>query len=173
MSDWRTATGYPGPEASTAVWEAEFARRAGRQGIPFFQLENGLREALRGPLVLQVGDDGAVQADSLLPPQRHMALVFLLDRPIEEQLDRARRLLLGHQRARFAEAKGRLRADKFATYLRALDAEAEGASHSEIGAALWSHLTDEYPDYDRRHAAQKALRAAHKLTLRWGLRAGK
>jgi hypothetical protein len=171
MSDWRTATGYPGPEASTAVWEAEFARRAGRQGIPFFQLANGLREALRGPIVLQVGDDGAVQADSLLPPQRHMALVFLLDRPMEEQIDRARRLLQGNQRARFPEAKARLRADKLATYLRVLDADAAGAHAVEIGTVIWPWMADDLgDDHRRRKHARETLAAARRLMRRWGSR---
>lgn len=167
MTDWRTGTGYPGLESSFAVWEAEFARRAASYGIPYFQREDGLREALSGPVLLQVEEDGTVRADGLLPPQRHLAMMFLLDKPIEAQVERAKRILLGHQRARFAQIKSRARVDKFGEYLRVLDAEAAGADLVEIGKVLWPKEDDSYPDYRRRKHARDATQAARRLLQRW------
>ena len=97
-----------------------------------------------------------------------MCLLFFLDENIDDQLARARRWLIGNQAARY-KAKSRRRAAMFVLYLRALDAQADGATVEQIGEALFPSLSDSYPDYQRRKRAKATLKQAIGLTKRWRL----
>jgi hypothetical protein len=94
--------------------------------------------------------------------------VFDLRRPPEPQFDRALQAFRDLQADRrktgeLAVESARRREDRYACYLRLIDAEDAGAAPREIADELFGDIAREYPGDPRSSAFQNARRAAHRL----------
>jgi Uncharacterized conserved protein (DUF2285) len=107
------------------------------------------------------------------PPKTTVTIDLLADGPIESQVDyvrfilqRARKTMdLDHRRApRLPKTR-----NKFAEYLRLLDARDEGASYSLIARHLYGHKSAAIDLVRKRYAAAKKLRdGGYRDLLLWG-----
>lgn len=143
--DWETGEGYPDAKSSFDVWRTEFLKRSkfGLAGRPHFKLADGSVEFFTGPSVIQIEADGAALAgsDESRSSVSRMVIEFHLDQDLDTQLAIAKRWLTSNQIARYSINKNRKRVEKYARYLRALDASNAGQSQSQIASILHSHLS--------------------------------
>src|SRR5471032_1159680 len=97
------------------------------------------------------------------------ALAFDLSLPIDGQIAAAKAHLEDVQKERVEEGRlelalaGRKRLDIYPNYLRALDAEAEGAKLEEIASALLPHVDNPTPDRPASKTISNWLTAGKKL----------
>ncbi len=93
-----------------------------------------------------------------LESESQIAFVFELSRPLNRQIDQARRVLEKHQIAAAGKLlQPRLHKTKWLTYLRALDAEANGVYRSEFALILSNTAQSAHTSRDCLEQA-KALR---------------
>lgn len=86
-------------------------------------------------------------------------------RGVKQQLDLEREELMKWGRIEPWPEK-RNRHTEWPELLRILDAKADGANWAEIAAELYPHLSDSYPDYLGRKAAEKRLKSAEDMATK-------
>jgi len=188
-SDWRDEDSYSDLEGSTAKqWAWEFLRRnpeyreAWESGDSASAAAWGLEELTDpdgecprflppsyGAMLIGERDQGVTV------PAGHVRYDFDLTQPLAPQLEKAGQDLRLVQEMEqqigtmTPPVFRRQRRDKWVTYLRVLDAEADGAPQSEIGKHFFPKRSDRYPEHPRRQAAHDLLRQA-RLMVNGGYR---
>lgn len=99
--------------------------------------------------------------------QDHEVLVwFNLQWPIEAQLNSARQVLEQQIKAKNlagAPFRFRYRPEKYANYLRVLDAKATNMSDEAIASVIYPNLPDSHPEHAGSHRVRDDLAAAKRL----------
>jgi hypothetical protein len=94
--------------------------------------------------------------------------IFDMRLPLEEQFERALASAKQFQKHRakndiFTVETKKVRADKYITYLRLLDAVDAGATQNDIITTLFSNIENEYPDYKARKKYDNQIKAAEAM----------
>ena len=94
--------------------------------------------------------------------------IFDLKLPLDRQFELALSYAKALQRHResqqlFDVENPRRREDKYADYLRIIDAKDLGVSHREIGDALFPHVENSHPDYARNRVVKQNWAAARRI----------
>jgi hypothetical protein len=116
----------------------------------------------RSGMVVGQGQPFGEQAATEVP-EGAVSVKFDLDRPIEQQLDAWRGMLLAWQQMRHGKIiRRRTHPNKWLRYLRVLDGREAGASWSAIADAVFEPMVERTPQ-----AAQRMHKDAQALAFNW------
>lgn len=188
--DWKDASQYPKSDASPEQWAWEFLRRNPKYKLEY--KNGTIRSLDYGEIIfaqdpetndppdfgyesspsmmeyLEGGNDGSGNGCYLeIEREGQVAVLFDLNYPLAKQIELAKFHLELYQKylikqSKIEKSNPRNHPDKFANYLRILDATDQGTSHSEIASVIFPHLLNSHPDFKGNGQVKNSLRSAKR-----------